>query len=112
MDIKSIKTRIEQLCKQRHWSYYKLSKESGFQQSTLKSILKEKNMPSLYTLYKICEAFNISLSDFFNDKLFDSNTKSKQLFVQLWDELQPDDQKKVLIYMQGLLHKQIQEEEL
>jgi transcriptional regulator with XRE-family HTH domain len=109
MDIKLISQRITKLCNQRNWSYYRLSKESGFEQSTLKSILKEKNMPSLYTLEKICKAFNIAISDFFDDEIFQKENKT-QFFLSLWKELDSNDKEKVLIYIAGLLKKDISEE--
>lgn len=106
MDIKSISQRIIKLCNQRNWSYYRLSKEAGFEQSTLKSILKEKNMPSLYTLEKICKALDITLYDFFNDEIFYPENKSFQ-FQKIWNELDSPDKEKVLIYMLGLSKKEI-----
>ena len=111
MDIKSINKRITQLCKKNNWSYYRLAKEAGFQQSTLKSITKEQNMPSLYTLSKICEAFKITISDFFDDEIFSPDIKYKHSFIKLWNELQPPDKERVLIYIHGLLHKTMKEEE-
>lgn len=111
MDIQSIHQRIEQLCKQKGWSYYRLAKEAGFQQSTLKSITTEKYMPSLYTLNKICIALNITMSDFFDTSIFNYNNNEKQLFISLWNELPPEDREKVLIYMHGLLHKEIRKED-
>ncbi len=110
MDIKSINTRINQLCQERKWSYYKLAKEAGFQQSTLKTITKETNMPSLYTIAKICAAFNITIQEFFNSELFGSKNETKQLYLYLWDKLQPEDQERVLIYMHGLLHRNIEKD--
>lgn len=110
MDIQSINARITQLCQEKGWSYYKLSKEAGFQQSTLKSITKEKNMPSLYTIVRICAAFNITISEFFDAEQFNSNLESKQSFISLWDKLQPEDQERVLIYMYGLLHRKIEKD--
>lgn len=107
MDIKSIHHRIDVLCKEKGWSYYRLAKKAGFQQSTLKSIIKEQYMPSLYTLDKICIAFNITMSDFFNANDFNSKNNEKELFLSLWEELSATDHEKVLIYMHGLLHKEI-----
>ena len=112
MDIKSIKLRISELCKQKGWSYYRLSKEAGFQQSTLKPILKEKNLPNLYTLEKICTALNISLSDFFKSDLFNCKIHSDDSYRQLWNQLPSGDKEKVLIYMYGLLRLEIPKEGL
>ena len=103
INIKCVKNRIEELCANKGWSFYRLSKEAGFQQSTLKPIIKEKNMPSLYTISKICEAFNISLATFFKSDIFEYNTISEEKYINLWDKLSESDKKLVLIYMYGLL---------
>lgn len=109
MDIKLINERISQLCNQRNWSYYRLAKECGFEQANLKSIVKEKNMPSLYTLEKICNAFGITFSDFFDAEIFNEGS-SNPLYISLWRELLPEDKEKVLIYMFGLAGKEIPRE--
>lgn len=104
MDINSISQRIKELCTARGWSYYRLAKEAGFQQSILKPILKEKNMPSIYTLSKICKAFGISLSTFFKSSLFDGDYVPEDEIIEIWDKLSPQDKERVLIYTHGLLH--------
>lgn len=111
MDIQSIHKRISELCKQKQWTYYKLAKEAGFSQSTLKSIVKEKYMPNLYTINKICDALNISLSDFFKSELFDYKIKTDNTHIMLWSKLREQDREKVLIYMYGLLHEEIPQKE-
>lgn len=110
MDIKAINKRISELCAARNWTLYKLSKEAGFQQSTLKAIRKEKNMPTLYTISRICSAFGISLSEFFRSELFGYNTKADETYIELWDLLSDRDREKVQIYMYGLLHIDIPKE--
>lgn len=110
MDVKVIKQRITELCKQKKWSYYRLAKEAGFQQSTLKPILKERNLPNLYTLQKICTALDISLSDFFRSDLFNYDTRSDNSYNELWNQLSSNEKEKVLIYMYGLLHLDIPKE--
>ena len=47
--------RIRELCEQRKWSYYQLSKASGIPYSTLNTMLNKENMPSLPTLQKLCQ---------------------------------------------------------
>lgn len=112
MEIEAINKRISQLCKIRGMSYYRLAKKSGLSESVLSSIRREKNLPSLDTLEKICKAVNITISEFFNSELFKTCQYTKKLYIALWQELPMDDKEKVLIYMHGLLHKQIHEEDI
>ena len=57
--------RIEKLRKERGWSVNYLAMESGLTQSTVNNLFSRHNEPKLSTLRAICNAFGISLSDFF-----------------------------------------------
>lgn len=62
-----INKKIEKMRFQRGWSMYELSQEAGITQSTLTSIMKRGNPPKIDTLECICEAFGITLAQFFMD---------------------------------------------
>lgn len=57
--------RIKQLCAERNWSLYKLSLESGIPHSTLHNML-HRNSPSILSIRKMCDAFGITISQFFS----------------------------------------------
>ena len=57
--------RIEELRKQRDWSVYKLSLESGVAQSTLATMKQRKTPIKVDALQSICEAFHITPAQFF-----------------------------------------------
>ena len=59
--------KILKLKNERGWSLYKLADEAGLPQSTVANMFPRKTLPSLYTLNQICEAFGITLSEFFDD---------------------------------------------
>ena len=111
MEIEAISKRITELCKMRGISYYRLAKDSNLSESVLSAIRRKKNLPSLDTLEKICNALTVTMSDFFNSELFETHQNTKELYISLWNELLPVDKEKVLIYMHGLLHKEIHEED-
>lgn len=58
--------RIIQLKDKKGYSTNKLANLAGLTQSTLQSILSNRNLPTIPTLEKICDALDISLSSFFN----------------------------------------------
>lgn len=58
--------RIEELRNKRGWSIYKLATEAGLTQSTLTNMYARGTYPSIPTLTAICEAFGITLSQFFS----------------------------------------------
>ena len=61
--------KIDELRKQRNWSINYLAMEAGITQSTLSSIMQRKSLPKIETLQSLCDAFGITLSQFFvNDE--------------------------------------------
>ena len=61
----SIIERINELRLERGWSVNNLALEAGITQSTLNSVLQRGTAPKIDTLQCICNAFGISLSQFF-----------------------------------------------
>ena len=57
--------KVKQLQNERGWSTYKLAYEAGLTQSTLSNMFARGTCPTVDTLEKICDAFGISLSEFF-----------------------------------------------
>ena len=60
-----INKKIIDLCNIRGWSVYELALQSGITQSTLNSMLHRGNPPKIDNLQCICEAFGITLAQFF-----------------------------------------------
>ena len=52
----------------RGWSEYQLAERSGLPQSTISSWYKKSMTPSFASLEKICDAFGVTLSQFFAEK--------------------------------------------
>lgn len=57
--------KITELRDERHWSEYQLAEKSGLTQSTISSWYRKGILPSIPSLSKICDAFGLSLSQFF-----------------------------------------------
>lgn len=89
--------RIDMLMKERNWSDYKLSAESGLSSSTIANIHRRNTIPSISTLESICSAFGITLAQFFTEdsNTVQLNTEQQDLFNQ-WIAL--TDKQKDLIY--------------
>ncbi len=65
--------RIEQLCKERGIAYNELANICGVTPSTIYSIMdSNRRNISLSTVKKICDGFELTLSDFFSSSLFDN----------------------------------------
>lgn len=67
----AIRTKISSLAKEHNITINKVSTLSGLPHTTLLSFMNnETHDPRISTLLHICEAFNISLEEFFSDPLF------------------------------------------
>lgn len=77
--------RIDQLMQERGWSNYRLCQESGLSTSTIANIHRRNTVPSIPTLEAICDAFGITLSQFFQE---DTNlvelTNEQKAFFDKW----------------------------
>ena len=64
--------RINDLCKQKRMSYYALATASGIPLTTLMHILDgtTKN-PGVFTVFKLCNGFQISITEFFKTDEFE-----------------------------------------
>lgn len=65
--VMDILKRIEELRDERGWSNYRLSEEAKLDNSVINNMFKRRTMPSMITLTAICEAFDLTLSQFFNE---------------------------------------------
>lgn len=67
------------------WSEYQLAEQSGLTQSTISAWYRKKLYPTIPSLEKICNAFDITLSQFFADKTenFELTTLQKEFLNAL-----------------------------
>lgn len=80
-----IKNRLE-----RGWTEYELAERSGLPQSTISSWYRKNMLPTISSLEKICNAFNITLSQFFNEDerlTTITITKSQKELIDRWSRL-------------------------
>lgn len=61
----NILEKITTLREERHWTEYQLAEKSGLTQSTISSWYRKNLLPTIPSLMKICDAFEITLSHFF-----------------------------------------------
>lgn len=88
--------RIDEMMKERNWTDYKLSVESGLSTSTIANIHRRNTIPSITTLEAICSAFGITLSQFFSEEYsYVPLNKEQQELFNKWVML-TDAQKKLL----------------
>ncbi len=75
--------RITELREERGWTIYRLSKNAGVPQSSLHSWYDKKISPPLESLEKMCDALDVSLSEFFDD----SNETEESKLIKVRKEI-------------------------
>ena len=69
---KAIALRISNLINENKISQYEVSKRSTVEESTIARIITEESKEiKIQTLFKMADAFGLSIVQFFDDKLFD-----------------------------------------
>ena len=98
--------RIQELCKEQEVSIYKLAIRSKIPNTTLTNMISKNTMPTVPTIEKICDAFDITLSQFFSsESIFGLLSKEHAEILDMWTSL--DEQGKALAkaYLKGLCRK-------
>lgn len=69
----AIRKRIKYYLEEKNMNVWKLCKMSGIPCSTISTFMSGKTeLLKIDTLLHICEGFNITLREFFSDKMFDT----------------------------------------
>lgn len=98
---KFISNRISGLLQEHNTSRYKLTELSGVSEATLSKIYHGKEVPTLETICKICNALDITLSDFFKtpDDYAKGMSNDEKEEIQFWVNLTPKEKQ----FMRGVL---------
>lgn len=101
--------RIEYLRKTKHFTMYRLAKESDIPYSSLNNIIHRRTCPTIGTLEKICQGLNISLSDFFHFELYPLKdmtlTPDEDEILNQYRSLSQGKKMLLKAYMNGLCQK-------
>lgn len=94
-----VQNRLRELMEQRSWSAYRLAKQAGLSETTISNLFKRGQLPTIYTLERICDAFGITLCQFFaeKDETVMLNDEQKEV-LSLWAALS-DKNKELILYL-------------
>jgi len=99
--------RIKSLCVSRGWTNYRLAKESGITYSTLCTMLNKAYAPSISTLIKLCNGFQITLAQFFDEDFENTAlTMEQREHIKLWTTLNDENRIAAEKYLKFLLNEQ------
>ena len=89
--------KIEKLRESRKWTVYKLSIESGVSQSTLATIQQRNTPPKIEILQDLCDAFGITLAQFFlEDEEVEILSEKEKELLSAYRKL-PENKQKALL---------------
>lgn len=98
--------RLRHLMDERGWTVYRVARESGLSEKTVYNIYSRNTMPSIPTLEAICNAFGITLAQFFADgKLIEVSLDLEEVFEN-WIVLTPEQKEATLSMMRAFRREQ------
>ena len=89
---------------ERNWSEYQLAKKTSIPQSTSSTWHRKSQFPTIPSLEKICNAFNITLAQFFTDEKLEIIQITKKQFdlIHEWNRLDENQQNAVLELLKNM----------
>lgn len=95
--------RIEELCKKKGFSHYRLAMRSGVHQSSLSTMFNRKSTPNVFTLQRICDGLGITLAEFFSpEDAYAGLTEEENNLLTMYDQMNDTQRGLVNAYIQGL----------
>ena len=97
-----INEKIIKMCDERKWSLYTLAEKADIPYSSLNSAINRDSAPKTDTLERVCEAFGITLAQFFiDDEEVEILDKEEKLLIALFRKLPKTKQKSLLELLEG-----------
>ena len=98
--------RIIELCEKHKISRYRLSQLTGMSQTALGKIVSKESIPTIPTIEKICDAFGITLAQFFTKDGIRPDLSAGQLeLVETWEYLDDKEREILLTFVRSLQKK-------
>lgn len=104
--------RIEELCRKRGYTQYRLAKRSGIHQSSLSTLMNRKSTPNIFTLAKICDGLGVTLSEFFSPEGERADlTEDENDLLNMFDSMNDFQKALTFAYLQGMNDAQTSEKD-
>ncbi len=98
-----IPKRVKELCSKHKVSKYRLAQLTDMSQTALANIMNKKSIPTVPTLEKICDAFGISIAQFFaGDGMRPDLTDEQGELLEIWDDLNADERRILMNFVRTL----------
>lgn len=101
-----ILNRINEQRMLRNWTEYELAQRSTLPQSTISSWYRKNMLPSLASLEKICNAFDMTMAQFLaEDAALTEITAEEKNLLKKWELLSPQQKDSFLSLMDSITPK-------
>ncbi|MBS6628783.1 MAG: helix-turn-helix transcriptional regulator [Clostridiales bacterium] len=98
-----VAVRIKELCTKHKVSKYRLAQLTGMSQTAVGNIMKLKSIPTIPTLERICDAFGITLAQFFaGEGARPDLTQAQSEILETWDKLNCEERRILLQFVRSL----------
>ena len=96
--------KLKVLMKQHNLTEYKLAQKADVAQSTINSLFRKNNLPTISTLESLLTAMDMTLSEFFYDEaLMKKHELEEQNLLKKWGLLTKDQKQAILKLIELLL---------
>lgn len=100
-----VKKKLLALMEEKHWTYYRLSKEADISWSTIRNMFDRGTEPTIPTLEAICKGLNITLEELLLGEDVTELTPEQRDLLANWNKLSDSDKKLYIDLLHSLNEK-------
>ncbi len=101
----NIVKKIDDIRVKRGWTFYKLAQESGLTQQTFTKWMEGKTIPTIPALKAVCDAFGITLANFFAENDMVEITPEAKSVLDNWQYLTKDEQRSIMLIIENYINR-------
>lgn len=97
--------KIDELRVKRGWTFYRLAQESGLTQQTFTKWMEGKTIPTISALKAVCDAYGITLANFFAEDTMIEITSETKSVLDNWNYLTKEEQKSIVLIINNYINR-------
>jgi len=97
--------KIDELRVKKGWTFYKLAQESGLTQQTFTKWMEGKTTPTIPALKSVCDAFDITLANFFAEGELVEVTPDTKIIFDNWIYLTKEEQRSIGLIIENYVNR-------
>ncbi|MBQ7798789.1 MAG: helix-turn-helix transcriptional regulator [Clostridia bacterium] len=97
--------KIDKIRVTKGWTFYKLSQESGLSQQTFTKWMEGNTIPTIPALKAVCDAFGITLANFFAENDMVEVTPETKAIFDNWIYLNKEEQSSIKSIIENYVNK-------